>query len=314
MLKVKDKEQIKKAIVEAIVFFDLFGVSLTAWEIWQSLRIRISFSELLDVLENDLPGNINKENNLYFLNARQGLIDNRREQFDLIEKKSRIARKASRILRLVNGIRMVAVCNNFYYKKDSDVDVFIIVRDGRIWTSRLLATLLIHLSGLRRYGKNIKDRICLSFYMSDKDLDFKRISLDGGDPYMEYWLKYLRPIYNDDIYKKLIKDNYHLRERFPNIIKQNPTTRELTTDDIFSKIIKKLNSLWFDSFMGDIIEKILKNIQLRKMSGNTESLAHIGDGRVIISDQVLKFHENDRRQEIKDSLNKKLQELYEGSR
>lgn len=306
----QEKEQIKRAIVEAIVFFDIFGASLTAWELWQSIGEKVSFTEFLDVLENNIPESVAHRDNLYFLKGKDNIVEKRREQFDLSERKSRIARRAARILRFVNGVKMVAICNNFYYKLESDIDLFIVIKPGRIWFSRFLITILIHLFGLRRHGKRIADRICLSFYATDNNLDLGNIALPEADPYMNFWIKYLRPIYNDGVYEKFFQENSWVKDRLPNVLKQNPVSRELVLDNIFSKAFKGLNGLWFDSFIGNVLEKLSKKVQLNKMSYNKVSVSKENDTRVIISDDILKFHENDRRQEIKDNLHKKLRELH----
>jgi len=55
--------------------------------------------------------------------------------------------------------------------EESDIDFLIIAKEGRLYTARLFATILIHLTGWRRYGDRVAGRICLNCYLSDKRPD-----------------------------------------------------------------------------------------------------------------------------------------------
>jgi hypothetical protein len=77
---------------------------------------------------------------------------------------------------------------------DSDIDLFVVTSPRRLWTVRILMTLVFQLLGVRRYGKKIAGRLCLSFFSTTDGLDMSEIALDGGDPYLATWVKYLSPI------------------------------------------------------------------------------------------------------------------------
>lgn len=306
--RLRNQKDIKEAIVEAIAFFDLFSLPLTSFELWQSLEARVSYGRVLDILDKDRPEAVEREGPFYFLKGREHMADRAGRQLRFSRRKTKIAEKAARILRFVNGVEMVAVCNNFYYRDESDVDVFLMIKRGRMWTSRLLATLFIHLRGIRRHGQKVKDRICLSFYAVSDKSGLKEIALAGGDPYLEFWAKHLRQLYDKGSYAEFLKNNPWLKERFPNAGRQSPPFSRIVKDNFFSKAFKRANSWWFDTFLGDALESFFRWAQLKKMSANKNSLASEPDTRVLISDGILKFHENDRRKELKQKLKEKKKE------
>ncbi|MBD3247730.1 hypothetical protein GF382_00375 [Candidatus Falkowbacteria bacterium] len=298
------KQDIKGAIVEAIAFFDLFDRPLVLFDLWQSLKIKIPPGRLAEVLEeDDMP--LEKSGPFYFLKGRRGISENIREQAFLSERKEKIARRLAKILRFVNGVRLVAVCNNFYYKKESDIDLFIIIKAGRMWLVRLAITAMAQIMGLRRHGDKIADRVCLSFYITDKDLDLSKIVLREGDPYFYQWFRNLKPIYDDGVYRELYRKNKFFKDNLPNAFIGLPIRSEIK-DSFTSLLFKKLNGFWFNGLLGDALERAVKKIQLKKMSYNQETAKDEDDTRVMISDDILKFHENDRREEFRRRLKEKI--------
>jgi len=76
---------------------------------------------------------------------------------------------AGRILRFVPFLRMAGLNGSLSRgeaKQSSDIDFLIIARDGRLYTARFFAVLLVALTGWRRSGKKIAGRICLNCYLS----------------------------------------------------------------------------------------------------------------------------------------------------
>jgi hypothetical protein len=51
-------------------------------------------------------------------------------------------------------------------------------------------------------------------------------------------------------------------------------------------------------------------MQLAKMKMNLHSLQNEADTRVVISDEMLKFHENDRREEYRDKWLEKCNKIF----
>jgi len=116
-------------------------------------------------------------------------------------------------------LRAVFVCNTLSgagLTEGSDIDVFVVVRKGRLWLARFLATLALSVWGLRRTKRKIKDKVCLSFYVTDDSLNLSKIALNN-DVYLMYWIAQLIPIYDpDNLYLSVQRANQWVKQSLPN--------------------------------------------------------------------------------------------------
>lgn len=290
-------ENLEEAIWKIVVFFDSFDYPLTIFEAWRFCEWPADFPEVHQVFSGDfLTARLSQSNGFYFLKGREILVEKRRKFSLLAEKKARRARMAIRLWRFVPGLKGVALCNNFYYREESDVDLFIVVADGYLWLTRFLVTVITHLAGLRPRHKKVADKICLSFFVSEKALDLSPLMISGGDPYFIAWFAFLDPIFNDGVFKKLWEDNIEIRKSLPNYSAPIGAPFRSLSWDVFKKFPLVSRQL-FRSWQKKIIAR--KNI-----SPDNEP------GGVVVSDDVLKLHEHDRRREFRlrfeNALRKKL--------
>lgn len=303
----KNNNIIKKAIVRAIVFFDLLGFPLTLGEIWKySLALpgenlpETNLGEMLEIMEADLIGKIiEQKNGFYFLRGRSDLVATRMRSQISAQNKYKIAIKTAHCLKFVPGVKLVAVCNSLAMgnvREASDIDFFIVTAKDRIWLIRLLVTVMTQILGMRRYKSKVNNRVCLSFYITENNLDLEKITLPL-DPYFYYWLAALDPILDNRCFAGFTGENTWLKKYLPNFSPKYPHTSRRIEASSLSVFLQKINNLWLYSFIGVWLENSARFIQLKKMSKNKNSLAKADDTRVIISETMLKFHETDRRQE-----------------
>ncbi len=303
---------IRKAILSAVAFFDIFEYPLTAWEIWKFLyKNKASFSDVLRELEAMLEKNhLAQSQGYYFSPHKEKYILTRNKRYGFAEKKYAIAKRCATILSYLGGVKLVCVCNSLALsnvREESDIDFFIITQKDRIWSTRFFVTAIIHIAGLRRHHEKIKDRVCLSFYISENSLDFENILFEN-DIYFFYWLANLYPLCDrENTFEKLWNENLWLYERLPNIFLRTPSLRRRVNKHTLKKIIIRFGEIVSSSFFGEIIEKMLKKTQMRKILKNKKSAYHSHDTRVIVSDSMLKFHENDRREAYREAWNKNVE-------
>ena len=314
-------------IIKPLLFLDIFDYPPTAMEIWRFLGAKAELGDVVAALNDfviltEAPlarsGGIalsdpspcrlgmTTKNGCHFLPGREDLIEKRREFDHLSEKKFKIAKRAAWLLHLIPSIKMIAICNNFYYRPQSDIDFFIITKKNRLWLTRFFAISILEIFGLRARGKKTADKVCLSFYLNETDLNLASVTLKPDDPYFAYWLAFLDPIYGQDVYDNFWAANDWLLNYFPNIKAKIPVPRRRITDSSLVLVTKKLKNFWLDGFLGDWLEAVLKKIQWFKISPRLKEMAASGDTRVVINDRMLKFHENDRRQQFSDQLKVKI--------
>ena len=112
----------------------------------------------------------------------------------LVEKKLAIARKAAPILGAVPGVQAIFVCNTVaagWPSVQSDIDLLVVVKPGRLWLTRFLFTITTVLLTKRRHDHQVADHLCLSFYITRDQLNVSAVRGPLPDIYLIYWLQQL---------------------------------------------------------------------------------------------------------------------------
>jgi len=296
-----EENKTNEAIIKTISFFDMFDFPLTSLEVWKYLSVSV---DLLS-LENNLTGlveagKIEKNNGFYYLFGREKIIIDRLQRYNYAERKFARVFWVSQIFRFIPWVEMVAVGNLIgvnNLRDGGDIDLFIVARAGRLWLVRFFTTALMTLFRLRPRPGAERDKICLSFYASDQALNFEELLLNHDDWYLVYWLAGLRPIFDrNHNYEKLISNNAWLKEKIPNWFPAGSATRhEVEQGD--GKFYNKFVDIIFGSW-----EKTLKSWQMKHFPGEIKSLMN-QDKRVIVNDNMIKLHTNDRRGVFQEKFN-----------
>lgn len=309
---------IKQSILKTLAYFDIFNYPLTKEEIFRYLYkdnvINIEYPEFINQLQQlQQLHHLQHHNGLYFLPGREEIVNNRQDKVKIMDKKLKIARRGIKKIASVPFVRAVFVCNTLSgpgLEDDSDIDVFIIVKNRRLWLTRLLVTLKLSFFRLRRTKHKIKNRICLSFYLSDYNLNLEKIAIKD-DVYLVYWLAQLVPFYDpDNFYEILIGANKWVEKYLANGIQSYDMSLKYKVESRKCERFTKnfLEKMWGGGY-GDLIEGQARGIQQAKMKMNFGSVQNAGDTRVVINDKMLKFHEKDRRVEYREEWIKKCKEF-----
>lgn len=215
------------------------------------------------------------------------------------------ARKYIKILQIVPFVKMVCVCNNLAFglaDEESDIDLFVVAKTGRLFIVRIFITLIFNFLGVRRHGDKIHHRFCLSFFVDDNALDLSKIAIDN-DIYLAYWLKSQMPFINDGVSLRLLKENDWAKKYFENENDFFIRTREIMPVykrfDAWKRVFKFILS----GIFGDMIEKILKNWQMKRAIKKVKKVPDAAG--IIVSGHMLKFHNTDMREYFRNLWIKK---------
>lgn len=290
----------QRAILAAIIYFNLFDYPLTATEawkyLWQPEKVPGLF-EVIDALEElEKEGRVASGNGFYFLPGREALIKTRNLRHVIAYRKWRKALRIIRILRIFPHIRMIAVANTLAYDnadEESDIDLFIVTAKGRVWTARFFVVLFLQLFGLRPTAKTRRDKICACFFVDEDHLDIANFALPGAsDVYLHYWIATLWPLYNPvGVYEKFFTANAWVQKNVSNIHAIIPNMfRRIGATPRLQKIAE-----WKARFLP---ESFYRRFQERRFPATIKT--RLGkDTTVVANDHVLKFHTHDRREEYR---------------
>jgi len=199
MIASNDNLEKYKLVLRPLIFLDLFSFPPTSWELWQYLDKKIDILEVENYLKVLIERNIlEKLQGFYFLKGRNSIVDIRHHRYNYSAAKLRKAHIFSRVFSFFPGVVMVAAANfigSHNWRQDGDIDFFIITKENYLWRSRLFCAGIAKLLFSRPTIKNKKDKICLSFYISESALNLRPLELEGGDPYFEFWRRGLLPLY-----------------------------------------------------------------------------------------------------------------------
>lgn len=327
---------LQKAILSTIVYYNTLDYPLTSFEVfkylvnplhvagfywlpksesktWKPVEVeRFSEITLANVIKNleskELKKFINEKNGFYFLRGRGKIVETRINRQKIADQKWKKAKKIIRLLQIVPYLRMVAVSGSLALnntQKKSDFDLFIVIKNRRIWLTRFLITSFVQLMGKRRHKKFTEDRICLNHYVADKSLEIKFRSLYNAQTYA-----HMIPVLEIEwsIYEKFQKANRWIKDYlvfWPEIEAEH--LKVLKANSLF-KSIAKISEICLDNKFGNFLEKILKKLQ--KYSIEKNPLTHKRGGRVTIDDTQLEFHPDSPERKILDRYNKSM--LYLG--
>ena len=175
-------------------------------------------------------------------------------------------------------------------RKESDLDVIVSARYGRIFTARFFSVIFFGLRGWRvkkhEDKVSVQDKICLNHFVTPA-------SYKLSPPYNNYWMHLYRSLVPMIGNERQINDFFEA-----NIWAMPIINHQMETEHYAGDFRKSSIRLIFESFLsgwlGDMFERILKAIQIGKIKGGTEDELNYKP-RLIYTDHELKLHPNTRR-------------------
>lgn len=210
-------------------------------------------------------------------------------------------KRTLKILSFVPGIKQIAICNSFSFRTqhlNSDLDLFLILNHRYFYTTRFLMILLLTIFNLKRTSKKYVNKVCLSFIISDKNLNLSKVRFQK-DFYFKFWLDNL----------VFLGDNNELKNKFLNVNHAIEFNSNFFIN--LNKLPLKYKSFNYNKnlyFFLNIFEKFNKFYQLKRAKLKYNNLNRpLG---IYIRDGFLKFHNKDIRVEFNKKFEKYLSSIF----
>lgn len=201
------------------------------------------------------------------------------------DKKGEIFSSVARLLKYIPYVRMIGLAGSVAInsaRPESDIDVLIVSSKGRIWTTRILVTLATHITGKRRYGSLITNRICLNHYVAENTPSEPHV-LPLAHTYAQMLLYWKDRGTND-----LIINNPWIRNILPNVHGMRSYVYSQRINGL-GLLGKKIVEKVLDYTIGSALEYMVKKYQLRRIQNNLGD-SHPDQLELVLSDQELRFH------------------------
>jgi predicted nucleotidyltransferase len=203
------------ALIDAVLYADAFDCAVTFDEVWRYSRAPVARTQLLDRLDQlAMKKLLGERDGLYFLAGREHLADLREERRNRAQRLKRRARHVARLLQhapFVRGILLTGSVAADNAEENADLDVMVIVAEGRIGIVFLLLATLSRLSSRRV--------LCPNYYVSEANL-----TIPKADHYIARELVQAEPLSLESA--TLLDANPWALKELPNA---SPVTRPVKT-------------------------------------------------------------------------------------
>lgn len=222
----------------------------------------------------------------------------RNERSPLMQEYVAYINAYGRLYKSIPFVKAIYLANSITFnalKDQSDIDICIVVKHGRMRTARLRTLFLFTLFRIKRNGTNVRKKFCLSFYLDEHELNLQRIALQPQDPYLVYWIAHLVVLYQDTPADPVAIWHHndwivHYLPNFPEKQSIFLPTREWQGRTMRKRICERR----WGGRLGDIFESLIKLIRLPILLWKKRRLGVAGDD-IILSDVMLKFHADKRK-------------------
>jgi len=291
---------VELSIFRTLAYFDYFKYPLTSFEIWKWLLEpgqATSLAQVIDALETSawVKAKVFTYQGFYGLGPVDDWVADRHLRFLDASRKYHKVSKAIKLYRHLPGVEGVAVCNSlaWYQTKDtSDIDLFVISEPGQVWSVRMLTTAPAILTR-QRPGESQTDPVCLSFFCAASAMNLESLKIGPSDPYLAYWSYSLVPVHDRSGWLANFRaSNEWLKTVLPNAYEVRRAHRFTHRKGWRLPGLRAL-------------EKFAKRLQLKRFPKRIHAMMNV-DTRVVVNDNILKFHDEDGRAEIALSLQDKL--------
>jgi hypothetical protein len=282
---------LKKNIKATLTYYDVLEFPLTTFEAWKFLMkyheqqsqgkaTLQAVSQKLYELRTE--GAIGCEKGMWFLSGRKNLVLLRVAREKISIRKLKSMKVLVTWLRYLPFVRTIAATGSLALRhgtKESDWDMLIVLKNGHLFTGRMILTLFLQIIGKRRHGNKIEDRACLNYYCTEKSLLVRPEDWYGAHEY-----QVMIPLFQRLSPDAFLRANgwiFHFRPHLelplvPHKLTLAPTQKSLWVQNFLERL-----------FSARFLEQFLARWQVQKINHNPKT--HLAGSLIVADHKRLTF-------------------------
>ncbi|MHA7057563.1 nucleotidyltransferase domain-containing protein [Aquimarina sp. M1] len=283
--------------LKTLLYFSIFNYPLSAKEVhlFSASTSEIQVKNELEYLEKE--GVVSSNKSYYFIDNNIQSVTRRIEGNKMAKSIMQKAIKKGIFISKFPYIEAVGISGALsknYHDKDSDVDFFVITKEGRLWVARTLLVLYkkIFLLNSRKF-------FCVNYFISQTSLEISEKNIFTATELLT-----LIPVSGD--FSKFYNQNRWVIEFLPNLEIGKPSITKKNKKSILCRYLE----LIFDSKIGDFFESFFLKLTLKKWNSKFNSLSDEDFKIAMKSTQgVSKHHPQNFQKKVINKLNAKYNEF-----
>ncbi|MEW5829573.1 MAG: hypothetical protein AB1846_11840 [Chloroflexota bacterium] len=284
---------LKRAILLAVAYSDVFDYPLTASEIHRYCAAKASVVEVYAEIQGFRF--LARRGDFYTLPGREALADIRTRRAGISRRLWPHAVRYGRIISGLPFVRMVAVTGSLAVNNvedRADIDYFIVTEPGHLWTSRALVLALGRLAARRGIS------LCPNYLVTTRALEFPDHSL-----YTARELAQMVPLSGPELYAEIRRRNAWVSDFLPNADGAPPAPAPVDSTG-FSSRLRPVIEAGMRTRAGAWFERREMDRKLRRLS---REQAHSGES--VFSAEVCKGHDRGHQSRTQTLLESKVSRL-----
>lgn len=276
MLYQPENLSLQRAILDTVMYADIFDYPLTAREIQGYL---IGASASLESVETCLAsGFLACSDGYYSLPGRESIVYTRLYREGIAAHMWLAARRYGKLIAGLPFVRMVAVTGSLSVNNvdaNGDIDYLIVTQVGRLWLCRLLVLFVVRLAAWRGVS------LCPNYMVTQEALAFTDRNLYSAHEFIQ-----MVPLYGREIYQQMVTANAWVRDFLPGMDELTRASQGTVRQEPASPLKTMLETMlltppggWFEGWE--------MRRKLRKLS-----IENAGNPEAVFSPNLCKGHAN----------------------
>jgi hypothetical protein len=243
------RREIESAILETVLYSDLFDYPLTHAEIAHYLiGVRADTDTVRAALAapNHLNGHLRQRDGYVFARQREAIVDRRHARRASSTRLWMRARRFACVMAAVPFVRMIGVTGALAMDNAApgdDIDVMIVAARRRAWTARLFVVALVYV------GKLFGDVLCPNYVISEDALE-----LEARDLFAAHEFAQMAPLHGFDVYDRMRQDNRWVYDVLPNAFAPLRKEREVGPGRL-GRALQRAGERLLGGRLGDALEE-----------------------------------------------------------